>query len=750
MNFKYFLKILIFLKFFFLICTNSFSEILKEIEISGNVRITNETIYTFLPIKINDEISTSNLNEITKSLYETNFFQNISVEFIDNKLFIKVVENPIIQSIIYNGIKSQTLKNSVLEGTKLMDRSSFIKLYMENDISKILDNLRKRGYFFSEISANIEKLDNNKINLTYNINLGEKAKIKKISFIGEKIFKDKKLRSVILSEEYKFWKFLSGKKFLNEDLVNFDRRLLENFYLNNGFYNVKISSSFAKNTNKNEEFELIFNIDAGKKIFFGKLNLNLPLNYDPENFSNLQDVLKKIQNKPYSINSIEKIIEQVDIIALDEQYETIDVVVDENLSDNKLNINFTVQETDKSLIKKINILGNNVTRENVIRNQFEIDEGDYFNEILFNKSVNNIRSLNFFKTVEREIITEPNTGDKIIDISVVEKPTGEIGASAGVGSSGESIGVFVKENNYLGKGLALETNLTISSDSIRGLFSVNNPNYNDTDKSVFATLESTEIDKLKTFGYKTNRTGFSYGTEFEILDDINFGIGNKNYYQNIETDSTASSLQQKQKGDYWDSFLNFDLTYDRRNQRFKPTDGFRTFYSTELPIISETNTLSNTFDYKSYYNLFDDNVTSVFFYAKTSNSLTNDDIKLTERNYLPGSRLRGFKPGSVGPKDGNDFIGGNYAGSINLSTTMPQILQENQNIDFLIFLDAGSVWGVDYDSSLSDSNKIRSSTGIGVDWFTPVGPLNFTLSQPITKASTDSTETFRFNLGTTF
>ena len=321
---------------------------------------------------------------------------------------------------------------------------------------------------------------------------------------------------------------------------------------------------------------------------------------------------------------------------------------------------------------------------------------------------------------------------------------------AGAGSEGGTIGFAVSENNFLGKGIQLGTNLDVTEDSIKGSFSVTNPNFNDTDKLVYANIETSEIDKLKTFGYKTSRTGFGFGTRFEILDDLDFGIGNSNYYQKIETDSTASALQQKQEGDYWDTFLNFDFIYDKRNQRFKPTDGFISEYNIELPIISDTNTFSNVYDYKYYTELFDNNVTSIGFYTRTSNSLTDDNIKLTERNFLPGKRLRGFKSGGIGPKDGNDFIGGNYASSVNLTTTLPQISSDNQNIDFVLFLDAGNVWGVDYDSTIDDSNKIRSATGIGVEWFTPVGPLSFSLSQPITKATTDSTETFRFNLGTTF
>jgi outer membrane protein insertion porin family len=237
------------------------------------------------------------------------------------------------------------------------------------------------------------------------LNLGKKAKIKKITFIGEKIFKDKKLRSVILSEEYKFWKFISGKKFLNEDLVNFDKQLLRNFYKNNGYYNALNFIVVCKVANNDDEFELIYNVNAGEKIFFRDLNIELPINFDENNFDKLKKTLEKLKDEPYSINAIEKITEQIDIIALDEAYETIGIDIIENFDSNYLDLTFVIKETEKTFVKRINVFGNNITRENVIRNQLEIDEGDFYNEILLNKSINNIKSLNFFKKVESQIIT---------------------------------------------------------------------------------------------------------------------------------------------------------------------------------------------------------------------------------------------------------------------------------------------------------------------------------------------------------
>ena len=254
---------------------------------------------------------------------------------------------------------------------------------------------------------------------------------------------------------------------------------------------------------------------------------------------------------------------------------------------------------------------------------------------------------------------------------------------------------------------------------------------------------------MKTTGFKTNKTGFSIGTNFEYLDDLSLGIGNSNFYETIDVKSTASAVKKSQEGNYWDSFLNLDFNYDKRNQKFQTSSGYKSFYSIDLPLVSDTNTLRNYYNYSYYFNLFQKNISNFSVYFETANSLNNKDIKLSERIKIPSNRLRGFERGRVGPKDGTDFIGGNYAYSVNFSSNIPQIFEESQNVDFIFFTDVADVWGVDYNSSL-DENKIRSSVGFGLDWYSPIGPMNFTLAQPLTKAKGDKTETFRFNLGTTF
>ena len=740
------IKLLFVMLLFF--STNAFSNVLNNIIITGNDRISKETIKLFIQVDINEEINDNKLNKILKDLYETNFFKNVSVEFDEKILSIIVEENPIIENISYVGLKSNRIKEILKQETTIKSRSSYNENLLKKEKVKIQNILKNLGYYNSQLEIVIDQSKNNLVNITYNIDLGKKSKIKKITFIGNKIFKDRKLRNIITSSEYRFWKFISGRKFLNINSVFLDERLLKNFYKNNGYYNVKINSSYAKLIDSNN-FELIFNIDAGTKVFFGDLKLILPSDFDKNNFTPINKLFKKTKGRPYSINTIDKILDEIDIITTLEQYKFIKANVEETFKENSIDLLFKVEEGEKFYVDKINILGNTITAENVIRNQLMVDEGDPFSEILLNKSVNNLKSLNFFKTVRSDIITNDDSNTKIINFSVEEKPTGEIYAAAGAGTSGASFGFGIKENNFLGKGLGLDTNFLISTESFKGKFTATNPNYNNSDKSLYISAEATENDNFTTFGYKTKKTGISFGTNFEYFNDFFLGIQNLNYYEVIETNSSASAQQKAQEGNYWDSFIKFNMNYDKRNQKFQASSGFKSYYSLDLPILSDTSTIKNYYNYSHYFNFFEKNFSSISIYLQSANSLDNKDVKLSERITIPSSRLRGFEAGRVGPKDGDDFVGGNYAYSVNFNSNIPQLFQDSQNLDFLFCVDAAEIWGVDYNSSIQ-GNGIRSSIGFGLDWVSPVGPINFTLAYPVTKEKGDKTETFRFNLGTTF
>ena len=681
-----------------LFISNSLSESFDSVLIEGNSRISNETIKVFSVIPTEKDISENDLNKILKNLYSTGFFEDVQVNIIDKKLVIKVIENPIIQTVFIEGIKSKKNTSLIKDSLILKDRSSFNSSDVKKDQIITLNVLKNLGYYFAKLETVIRELDQNKIDLIYSIDLGKKAKIKKISFVGERIFKDSLLKSIIVTEEFKFWKFISGKKYLNENLINFDKRLLKNYYKNNGYYNVIIESSFA-NYLGNDEFELIFNINSNEKHYFNNMEINLPDDYDINNFDGLAKLFKKLKGEPYSLNSVNDILNEIDKITLDRQYEFLSSTVNEVANNNLINFKFNIAESEKLYIEKINILGNNITREDVIRNHLQIDEGDAFNDILHTKSINNIKSLNFFSNVESNILEGSSQNEKIIDILVEEKPTGEIAAGAGVSTTGTTFSFGVKENNYLGRGVKFDSNLSVSKSKIKGLLSLENPNYKGSDKSLSFVLESTSTDRLTTFGYKSNKTGISLATGFEYFDDLYLNAGLSSYIEDIKVDSSATNSVKKNKGSYFDTYANYTFDYDKRNQKFQTSSGYRSVFTQGVPLLSDNYTLKNTYNFKNYNKWSNESITTLGFFMSSANSITGNDVKLSDRIYIPSSKLRGFETGKVGPMDGSDYVGGNYSVAFNVATTIPQLFPNSENTNFSVFFDAANVWGIDYSSN---------------------------------------------------
>ena len=744
--FNIFIKV--FLIYFFLTLSLE-SKNYENILINGNERISNETVLLFSEIPIDQSLDENSINTILKKLYKTGFFKDINIIFENNNLVINLIENPIIQTVFIEGIKRKKTEEDVYEILNLKNRSAFNNNLAKKDETLILKYLKNLGFYFSTISSNIEDLGDNKVNVFYNVNLGSKARVKKISFVGDKKFKDSKLRNIIVSEEYKLWKIVSGKKFLNEKMIKLDERLLGNFYKNKGFFKVNINSSFADYLG-DDKFELIFNISAGEKYFFNKMKLKLPLDYDEKDFIELSSLFSKLKGEAYSLDSINDVLDKIDKIVLSEQYEFLKATVNEEINGDLINFTFNIEESDKFYVEQVNILGNNITQENVIRNNLFVDEGDAFNELLHAKTLNTLKSLNFFSNVESQIIEGSSINQKIINISVEEKPTGEISAGAGVGTSGGTVGFGVKENNFLGRGIGFGSDLSFTKESVKGVISLNNPNYNGSNRSLNISVQSIVTDRLAIYGYKSNKTGFNVGSRFEYYDDLYLDKGFSVYSEKLSTSSKASTSIKQQEGSYFDTFFNYTLDYDKRNQKYQTTDGYRSKFTQKIPLINKSNTLTNEYEYKMYSEWLKENIATSSFYITSSNSLSSKDVKLSDRLFLPTNKLRGFEAGKFGPKDGLEFIGGNYAMALNLSTTLPQILPSLQNIDISIFLDTANIWGVDYDSSLSNGGKIRSSAGVAVDFFTPIGPLNFSFSEVISKDSGDVIENFRFNLGTSF
>ncbi len=725
------------------------AEIYDEIVVSGNERLSVETIIMFSGLNIKNDLNSNQLNKSLKDLYETNYFKDIKISTENKILQIKIIENPIIQSIKIEGVKNKTIIKKLLEVTKRSEKYPFLKNKVIEQKNFLLNLVRASGFYFADIETNIINNSNNSVDIIYDFNLGKRAIIKKINFQGNKIFRDSKLRNVIKSEEGRFWKFITSDKYLDEAKIKSDENLLRNYFKNKGYFNVIIKSSYAKNIN-NQFFELNFNIDAGEKFYFNNLVVNISDDFDKINFIDIEKYIDKVKGDRFSTKEVDKIQDEINKIALLKEFVFLNAKYDLIVVDNnKIDVIFEFENLEKFFVDQINILGNFVTEEKVIRNSLIVDEGDAYNQVLFNKSINKIRSKGIFKSVKSRVKNSNiDNKKKIIDIIVEESPTGEIFAGAGTGTSGATITAGIQEKNYLGKGIKLNTNFMVSEDEIKGKFSVINPNFRNTDRSFNSTIESTSSDFLSTGGFKTSRTGLGIGTGFEQYSDFYVNLDISAYYEKLETSSAASAYKKKQEGDYLENLFTYNLILNKLDQNFQPTDGYKMSFKQVLPIYSDDLSIGNTINFSKYHSFTDNLILSGKFFLKSVNSI-DDDVRVSRRVYIPSSKLRGFESGKIGPKDGNEYVGGNFGSALNINTTLPNILSGYENIDLNLFLDAATLREVDYDSSL-ESSKIRSSTGVSVNWFTVIGPLSFSYAIPLSSEPSDKTESFRFRIGTSF
>jgi len=742
---KIFICFILFLTFF---NANSYSEVVKKVEIIGNERISAETILIFGDVAIGKNYEASDVNFLIKKLYDTTFFSNISVEIKNNKLSIIVEENPIINSIIFSGEKANKFQKKIKELLSLREKGSFIDNNIKSDINLIKEFYKSLGFYFVKIDAEVEKLEKNRVNLVYSIDKGEKAKITKIYFLGDKKVREKKLRDIITSQESRFWKFISRSVYLSRGRIELDRRLLENYYRNKGYYEVDVKSTNVEYS-EGEGFVLTYNINAGKRYIFKKIFANVAETLDENAFLSLEKDFNKLIGKYYSQRKLKRILEKIDKLSEQKELQFINHNILETLDGNGVEVKINIFEGEKVIIERINIVGNSVTNDSVIRSELLVDEGDPFSTLLVNKSINEIKARRIFGKVEHEVLPGSSDDLKVLKISVEEKATGEIMAGAGVGTAGTSFQFAVTENNWLGRGIQLDSSLNLSEHKISGSILVNNPNYNYTGNAVRMALDVSSTDRSTSSGFQSSKTGFLLGTSFEQYENVFISPNLSIAFEEIEVDESASSAIKKMEGNFFNSDLGYSISLDKRDQSFKPTRGYKTTFRQSLPLIQDSSSILNGLDVSAYHDFSEDFIGALKFHARTINGV-DEDVRLTNRLYIPGSRLRGFNTFQVGPIDGGDYIGGNYTTALSVEAQLPNLLPESYRTDFSLFLDTANIWGVDYNDTIDETNTIRSSVGVSANIFTTIGPLSFTIAEDITKATKDATETFNFRLGTSF
>ena len=733
----------------FLVTSFSTAEIVNQIEINGNKRVSDETIKVYGDIKqVGSDFTPTDLDKILKNLYSTNFFEDVNIEINNNKLTINLNEYPLINEIVLIGEPNKKISEQIKKIISLKEKNSFIKNQLNKDVNLIKKLYSSQGFKFANIETKVRKIDVNNYDIAFEIDKGNLTKIKKIFFSGDKKVKEKRLRDIIASEEDKFWKVISNNSKFNEGQISLDKRLLVNYYKNLGYYDVEVSSTSAEILDSSN-VNLYYSINAGNRFTFEKIETIVDSTFDKKIFYPLNRSYQKIIGEYYSPLKVKRILDEIDELIERNNLQFVEHNVKQTIEGDKIKLAFNIIEGKKILIERINIRGNNVTNETVIRSELTLDEGDPFTNLNLDKSVANLKSRNIFKTVKSEVLQGSSEDLKIINIDIEEKPTGEISAGAGVGTNGGTLAFTITENNWLGEGKKVALDFELTAESLKGRFTYTNPNYDLLGNSIQYSLTNTTNDKPDQ-GYENSTIGLGIGTGFEQYNNVfaNLGIGLS--HDNLKTDSTASDSLKKQKGKFTELAANYGFSYDKRNRSFMPTDGSIISFDQSLPIYADKPFVNNIFAMSVYETFTENYIGSGKFYLSSITGLNDEDVRISKRKNLSTSKLRGFERGKVGPVDGKDHIGGNYAAALNVDVSLLNFLPESTKTDISLFLDFGNVWGVDYSDTLDESNKLRSSTGINASWMSPVGPMTFTFATNLSKATTDVTETFNFNLGTSF
>jgi len=724
------------------------AEVVKQIEISGNKRVSDETVKIYGEIQAGKDYSEQDLNKILNNLYSTNFFKDVKISLNNGSLKVGLIEYPVINSLVLLGEKSNKYKEQIKKIILSKEKDSFIKTNISRDVELIKKLYSSVGYNLVTVDTKISELDNNnKVDLIFEIKRGEVTKISKIIFTGDKKIREKRLRDIIASEEDKFWKFISRNTKFSQRLVNLDLRLLTNYYKSLGYYDVQVTSNSAE-FKKSGNVELTYSIEAGNRYIIKKISTNVDPVFDKEIFLSLNKEYQKIIGEYYSPFKVKTLLEDIDSLIEQKNLQFVEHNVEEIAEDSSITIKFNIFEGKKVLVERINVLGNNITNEGVIRGELLIDEGDPFTNLSLNKSISKIKSRNLFQSVTTNITDGTSPNLKIIDINVEEKATGEITAGAGIGTTGGSVEFNIQENNWLGEGKKVGFQVALSAESIKGRVDYTNPNYDFLGNSLKYSLYSDNNDKPNQ-GYENTLIGAGISTSFEQYKDLYAKLGLNVSYDDLKTNNSASKSLTKHSGSFNEISGTYGFSYDKRNRSFMPTDGSIVSFTQELPLYADKGSIANTFSTSLYKTITENVIGASKFYFKSVNGI-DDDTRLSKRTSLSSKRMRGFERGKIGPVDGDDHVGGNFATAANFEVTLPNLLPEDTNTDIGLFLDFGNVWGVDYDSSLDESNKVRASTGAAASWISPLGPMTFILSTNLSKASTDQTESFNFNLGTTF
>lgn len=738
-------------------------EPIANIRVEGNQRIEAETVRSYMQLSPGDRFEVARIDRALKNLFASGLFADVSFRRDGDDLVVSVVENPIINRLAFEGnnrIGDEELQNEV----QLRPRVVYTATKVQADAQRILDIYRRSGRFAATVEPKVIPLDQNRVDLAFEIHEGDITEVRRIDFIGNKVFSDSELRSEILTKESAWYRFLSSNDTYDPDRLTVDREALRNFYLREGYADFRVISSVAELSPDRNAFFITFTVEEGERYSFGPIDVRTTLkDLDPES---LRDDISTVEGDWYNAEEVEKTLTAIGDKVGDLGYAFVEVrpLPEKDRENRTIAIAYDIQEGPRVYVERIDISGNVRTLDEVIRREFRVVEGDAFNASKIRRTRQRIQNLGFFSRVELQTVQGSSPDRTVIDVNVEEQSTGELSFGAGFSTSDGPVGnTSLRERNLLGRGQDLRIDFVISGDRSQLALNFTEPYFMDQELAAGIDAYRTETDRTDNTTFKERNLGggFRFGWDWSefLRQTARYNLSNDEIF---DIKSTSSEAIKEQDGSEVSSVVSQEIAHDRRDNRLNPSEGFIVRLQNDLSGLGgDTRYLRTRLSGAYYQPIGDDLVASVTSEAGYIFGF-NQKIRITDAFFLGGANLRGFETKGVGPRDleTGDFLGGTkyFSGSVQLS--FPLGLPEEYRIRGRAFSDFGTLFDTSYDfadnnvnpgvNDIFDEASIRASVGVGFTWDSPFGPFAFDLAYPVIKEESDKEEYFRFSVGTRF
>ena len=728
---------------------------ISSVYVRGNQRIEEATVLSYLGLDRGDVVTRADVNEALKQLFATGFFADATIEFYGTQMVIEVVENPTINDVKFEG--NEHIDDEKLVGeVRLKPRSIFTRTKLQSDLNRLLERYRREGRFSATVQPNVETYDQNRLDLIYEIEEGDVTRITDVTFIGNKAFASPTLREVVRTSQECWYCFLSDNDKYNADMLEFDKELLRKFYTSQGYADFKLDSVIAELSPDKKELYITFTMDEGTKYDFG--NISVASNLQGRAQEGLDDIPSSETGSFYNTNDVEDSIDSL-TKAMEERgfaFVKIEPELKRNITDQTIDITYNIKGGPRVYVERIDIVGNRRTLDEVVRREFRLAEGDPFNAAKLRRSEERLRNLGFFDSVNLKRKPGSSPDRVVVEVQIEERSTGELSLGAGFSSTdGALADIGIRERNLLGSGQDLRFKGTFATRRQQFDIGFTEPYFLDRELSVGFDLFKTTQDFNSESSFDRESLGGRLRAGYAISEHLKHSL----YYSYEEIDITdvdddASTFIQEQEGSNVTSLVGHALTWDRRNNRFDPSEGFMVRFSQDYAGVGgDSEFIRHELGASYYYPIHDQWTFMLSGNGGSIIGVNDDDVRINDRFFLGGRKLRGFDNAGVGPRDTSttDALGGNtyYTGTAEM--TFPLGLPEDLGFKGAIFADAGSLFDLDSSGSdIVDTRSVRAAGGVGLLWKSPFGPIRLDFAKAFRKEDFDETETFRFNFGSRF